>query len=183
MQTLSQLNLCALHSFFFFFFMAGEVRSTFIAKTSQFCPAAQIHFSKWKPSAGNIRLLLLHASHPLVAWRLNGRSALGACSVFSLLVVAMAMGQSSALLDGRAGSGLRGGAHRAVASQLSPRRTWRHLVPVSTVLTDATEGGSGLQGSAPEAEEEAADAREQEVWGGAVPTNANSLVSAFMHLS
>lgn len=78
--------------------------------------------------------------------------------------------------DGRAGSGLRGVAHRAVASQLSPRKTWRHLVPVSTVLTDATEGGSGLQGSAPEAEEEAADAREQEVWGGAVPTNANSLV-------
>lgn len=78
--------------------------------------------------------------------------------------------------DGRAGSGLRGMAHRAVASQLSPRRTWRHLVPVSTVLTDATEGGSGLQGSAPEAEEEAADAREQEVWGGAVPTNEISLV-------
>ncbi len=92
----------------------------------------------------------------------------------------MAMGQSSALLDGRAGSGLRGGAHRAVASQLSPRRTWRHLVPVSTVLTDVTEGGSGLQGSAPEAEEEAADAREQEVWGGTVPTNENSSVSAFM---
>lgn len=89
----------------------------------------------------------------------------------------MAMGQSSALQDGRAGSGLRGRTHRAVASQLSPRRTWRHLVPVSTVLTDATEGGRGLQGSAPEEEEEAAaDAREQEVWGGAVPTNANSLL-------
>lgn len=63
-----------------------------------------------------------------------------------------------------------------MASQLSPRRTWRHLVPVSTVLTDATEGGRGLQGSAPEEEEEAADAREQEVWGGAVPANANSLL-------
>lgn len=103
-----------------------------------------------------------------MAWRLNGRSALGACSVFSLSVFAIAMGQSSALLDGRAGNGLRGRAHRAVASQLSPRRTWRHLVPVNTVLTDTTEGGSGLQGSAPEAEEEAADAREQEVCGGAV---------------
>lgn len=55
-----------------------------------------------------------------------------------------------------------------MASQLSPRRTWRHLVPVITVLTDATEGGCGLQGSAPEPVEVAADAREQEVWGGAV---------------
>lgn len=68
-----------------------------------------------------------------------------------------------------------------MASQLSPRRTWRHLVPVTTVLTDATEGGRGLHGSAPE-EEEAADAREQDVWGGAVPTNANSLVRS-AHMS
>lgn len=70
----------------------------------------------------------------------------------SLSVVIMAIwwvGESSAGPGGRAGSGLRGGAYRAVASQLSPRRTWRHLVPVSTVLTEATEEGCGLQGSTP----------------------------------
>lgn len=53
-------------------------------------------------------------------------------------------------------------AYRAVASQLSPRRTWRHLVPVNTVLTEATEEGCGLQGSAPGAGDAAADAKEQE---------------------
>lgn len=71
-------------------------------------------------------------------------------------------GESSACPQGRAGGGLRGAAHRAVASQLSPRRTWRHLVPVNTVLTGATEVGCGLQGSAPGAGDTAADAKEQE---------------------
>lgn len=79
------------------------------------------------------------------------------------------VGQSSACPQGRAGGGLRGVAYRAVASQLSPRRTWRHLVPVNTVLTEATEEGCGLQGSGPGAGDAAADAKEQEAWGGAVP--------------
>lgn len=80
------------------------------------------------------------------------------------------VGESSACPQGRAGGGLRGVAYSAVASQLSPRRTWRHLVPVNTVLTEATEEGCGLQGSAPGAGDAAADAKEQEAWGGAVPT-------------
>lgn len=65
--------------------------------------------------------------------------------------------------------------HRAVASQLVPRGTWRHLVPVSTVVTVE---GCGLcccsaptgESTAPTddrapAEEEAADARLQGVAG------------------
>lgn len=77
--------------------------------------------------------------------------------------------ESSACPQGRAGGGLRGVAYSAVASQLSPRRTWRHLVPVNTVLTEATEEGCGLQGSTPGVGDVAADAKEQEARG-AVPT-------------
>lgn len=70
--------------------------------------------------------------------------------------------ESSACPRGRAGGGLRGVAYRAVASQLSPRRTWRHLVPVNTVLTEVTEEGCDLHGSAPGAGDATADAKEQE---------------------
>lgn len=53
--------------------------------------------------------------------------------------------------------------HSAVASQLVPRGTWRHLVSVST---GATVEGCGRLSSAPVAAEEAADARLQGVTGG-----------------
>lgn len=51
--------------------------------------------------------------------------------------------------------------HSAVASQLVPRGTWRHLVSVSTGA--GTAEGCGRFSSAPAAGEEAADARLQGV--------------------
>lgn len=57
--------------------------------------------------------------------------------------------------------------HSAVASQLVPRGTWRHLVSVSTGA--GTAEGCGRFSSAPAAGEEAADARLQGVTGAVTP--------------
>lgn len=57
--------------------------------------------------------------------------------------------------------------HSAVASQLVPRGTWRHLVSVSTGA--GTAEGCGRFSSVPEAGEEAADARLQGVTGAGTP--------------
>lgn len=59
------------------------------------------------------------------------------------------------------------GLHSAVASQLVPRGTWRHLVSVSTWA--GTVGGRGLLSSAPAGADEAADARLQGVTGAVTP--------------
>lgn len=123
---------------------------------------------RWKPPSP-AAACIAPSSGLEVKWQVKPRSALGARFYSASRWLLWRWISPLPFLDGRAGSGLRGGAYRAVASQLSPRRTWRHLVPVTTVLTDATAGGCGLQGSAPEPVEEAADAKEQEVCGGAVP--------------
>ncbi len=62
--------------------------------------------------------------------------------------------------------------HSAVASQLVPRGTWRHLVSVSTGA--GTAEGCGRFSSAPVAGEEAADARLQGVTGAVTPEREES---------
>lgn len=62
--------------------------------------------------------------------------------------------------------------HSAVASQLVPRVTWRHLVSVSTGA--GTADGCGRFRSAPVAAEEAADARLQGVTGVVTPERENA---------
>lgn len=62
--------------------------------------------------------------------------------------------------------------HSAVASQLVPRGTWRHLVSVSTGA--GTAEGCGLFSSAPAPGEEAADARLQGVTGPVTPEREES---------
>lgn len=62
--------------------------------------------------------------------------------------------------------------HSAVASQLVPRGTWRHLVSVSTGA--GTAEGCGRFSSAPVAGEEAADARLQGVTGAVTPERKES---------
>lgn len=62
--------------------------------------------------------------------------------------------------------------HSAVASQLVPRGTWRHLVSVSTGA--GTAEGCGRFSSAPVAGEEAADARLQGVAGAVTPEREQS---------
>lgn len=66
--------------------------------------------------------------------------------------------------------------HSAVASQLVPRGTWRHLVSVSTGA--GTAEGCGRFSSAPVAGEEAADARLQGVTGAVTPEREESGRSA-----
>lgn len=64
--------------------------------------------------------------------------------------------------------------HSAVASQLVPRGTWRHLVSVSTGA--GTTEGCGRLSSVPAAGEEAADARLQGVAGVVTPEREESAV-------
>lgn len=70
--------------------------------------------------------------------------------------------------------------HSAVASQLVPRGTWRHLVSVSTGA--GTVEGCGRFSSAPAVGEEAADARLQGVTGAVTPVEEESADrSAIIH--
>lgn len=62
--------------------------------------------------------------------------------------------------------------HSAVASQLVPRGTWRHLVSVRTGA--GTAEGCGRFSSVPVAGEEAADARLQGVTGPVTPEGMKS---------
>lgn len=76
-------------------------------------------------------------------------------------------------------SSVRVWAHSAVASQLVPRWTWRHLVSVRTGA--GTAEGCGRVSSVPVAGDEAVDARLQGVAGVVTPENKRAAVKTFMY--